>query len=115
MNFNGPVCPKCQKALSLRFAFRLVNPYKFECPYCGAKLRWKKATLLLSGSTAIGLSIAGLAGHFYVITQTWSTAELVIFIFVALPVASLAWCLCFWKSDTLIGKRASDASVGEID
>jgi len=116
MNTNGPICPKCQKALPYHFALELFNPYDFRCPHCEGRLRSKMITIQILGYAAIGVLGTIPVFWFYVVSWAWTTPMLITYIAACLPLALFISHFIFWKTDTLIpvnDGHASPKAVGK--
>ena len=104
MDTKGPICPKCQKALPYRFAFRLFNPYDFRCPHCTARLRCRLITFEIVVYAIVGFLITAPVFRFYIATWAWTTPVMIAYMAVCFPIVTLVSHFIFWKTDTLIHK-----------
>lgn len=110
MNTDGPICPKCQKALPYHFALELFNPYDFRCPHCDTRLRSRMITIQILGYAVIGVLGAFPVLWFYVVNWAWTTAMLITYMAVCFPLALLASHFIFWKTDSLVSRNDSHTS-----
>ena len=90
-------CPKCKREFSFLYSFRIINPWKYRCPSCGALLTaGKQATITLALAGVIGLVIA-LVAIVMEEAKLWTTQDSLIWFFIALPITIVPYQYWCWK------------------
>ena len=90
-----PYCPECNQNITYLQSFKNINPWKYKCPNCNAKINistyWKVLTIL---AFFVGISIAGFA-IYQEKRHVWETSDsLFFFLFIiiaSLPLNYLSW------------------------
>ncbi|MGH8023728.1 MAG: hypothetical protein ACRED1_09115 [Limisphaerales bacterium] len=116
MNINGPICPKCQKALSYDFALKLFNPYDFRCPNCDQRLRSRMISIQILGYAVIGAMATVPVLWYYMVTWAWTTPMFLAYLALVIPLALLGSHFIFWKTDRVVckGEAATAAATNNF-
>ena len=114
-------CPACGHGFGFLASFKVLNPFKFACPSCGALLTTgRRGRNVLFIGCLIGAGIAALAITMEELGR-WGTAQSLTFLAIALPVAAILYQGICWRAarferfqgdEPIGGRRATRFALG---